>query len=449
MVRYYTASGHLFLEELVEGKDDCIWLSISIPNETPMQFDNRGDAHSYWLEQLAKRESSTAIIADSPPTCDTVSNVQGKGVFKILTIHSNHFKAPFKPGAVLNERYAKVLNCLPVADALVVLTEKQSKHIKAQFKDRGNIFVIGNPLTKFNSVQDTIRDNKLAVAVCRLHSIKNLEQIIKNFTEVVKEISDAKLEIWGSGVEEASLRDMISQLKMQGSIFLKGYTTDAASVFSRASVSLAASHFEGFGVSFAESLSLGTPVVSFKTLYGPEEIITNEEDGFLVDDNQEFIMRVKELLSSPTLVKSMAANGCRNMEKFSHQKISDKWMEMFEVLERRGVKERMIVDQAYGDFTDRKVNVSGSAFGWLYFPSTTQLSIDELKAKFSSVRLIKVRQDRGFKGEQTELTEGDYLVESLQFVEERQEYRFRVKNEGGVYTKGIGNNAINFIFELS
>lgn len=449
IARYYTNSGHLFIQELLQDKNECLWISISIPNEAPFQFDCRDDAHSYWLSELGKRSAPTAIIADSPPTCDTVMNVQGKNIYKILTIHNNHFKSPFKPGAVLNDRYAKVLNGLPIADALVVLTAKQSEHIKLQFKDRGNIFVIGNPLTKFNPVKDVTRDNRLAVAVCRLHSMKNLEQILINFSEVIKEIPDAKLEIWGTGVEEEMLKEKISTLKMQDSIFLKGYTTDAAAVFSRASVSLAASHFEGFGVSFAESLSLGTPVVSFKTLYGPEEIITNEEDGFLVDNNEEFIVRVKELLTSPSLVKSMAANGSRNMDKFSHKKISDKWMEMFDTLEKRGSKERCLVDPVYGDFVERKTNVSGSAFGWLYFPSTTQMSIDELKSKFTSVRLIKVRQERGFKGEKTELLEGDYVVDSLQFVEERQEYRFRIKKDDQIYTKGIGNNAINFIFDLN
>lgn len=449
IARYYTSSGHLFIQELLQDKGECLWISISIPNEAQLQFDCRDDAHSYWLSELGKRSAPTAIIADSPPTCDTVMNVQGVNIYKILTIHNNHFKSPFKPGAVLNDRYAKVLNGLPIADALVVLTAKQSEHIKLQFKDRGNIFVIGNPLTKFNSLKDVTRDNKLAVAVCRLHSMKNLEQIIINFSEVIKEIPDAKLEIWGTGVEEEMLKEKISTLKMKDSIFLKGYTTDAAAVFSRASVSLAASHFEGFGVSFAESLSLGTPVVSFKTLYGPEEIITNEEDGFLVDNNEEFIMRVKELLSSPSLVKSMAANGSRNMDKFSHQKISDKWIEMFDTLEKRGSKERCLVDPLYGDFVERKTNVSGSAFGWLYFPSTTKMSIDELKSKFTSVRLIKVRQERGFKGEKTELLEGDYVVDSLQFVEERCEYRFRIKKDDQIYTKGIGNNAINFIFDLN
>lgn len=449
IVRYYTSSGHLFLQELIQDKNECLWISISVPNEIPLEFDCRDEAHSHWLGELGNRNLPTAIIADSPPTCDTVMNVLGKDIYKILTIHNNHFKYPYKPGAVLNDRYAKVLNGLPVADALVVLTAKQSEHIKFQFRDRGNIFVIGNPLTKFNPVEDVVRDNKLAVAVCRLHSMKNLEQILINFSEVVKNISDAKLEIWGTGVEEEMLREKINHLNMNDSIFLKGYTTDAATVFSRASVSLAASHFEGFGVSFAESLSLGTPVVSFKTLYGPEEIITNEEDGFLVDSNEEFIIRVNELLSSPSLVKSMAANGSRNMEKFSHQNISNKWLEMFEALEQRGSKEHCAVDPAYGDFVERKVNVSGSAFGWLYFASNTKMDVDDLKSKFTSVRLIKVRQERGFKGEQTELFEGDYTVDSLQFVEERQEYRFRVKKNDQIYTKGIGNNAINFIFDLN
>lgn len=52
-----------------------------------------------------------------------------------------------------------------------------------------------------------------------------------------------------------------------------------------ASICLSTSIFETFGLTLAESLSQGTPVIAFRS-YGPEDIIQQGINGYLVDDYQ-------------------------------------------------------------------------------------------------------------------------------------------------------------------
>jgi len=330
--RYINPDGNVFIEEYVSADNRTESLEsviISLPGGPPRQFFGSASVHAYWLEQLIADTTPAVLICDHTGASDAVGMVQTSPVYKVLMMHSTHLARP-DPSAPIAPRYGRVIRNIKICDSLVLLTQEQLHDINSRLP--GDCYhVIGNPIV-VNDGEPVERDPDLAVVVARLCAQKCIDRIILAFEKIRPIKPTARLEIWGSGELEQELRDLIEEKGLNESVTLMGFTDDIRSIFKRASVSLGMSEVEGFGMSFAESLAYGTPVVSLKTKYGPKEIITSGEDGFLVDDEDEFVEKVVTLLSDPDLVERMGAVGIRHMQRFSPENIGNLWMSHFKTL---------------------------------------------------------------------------------------------------------------------
>ncbi|MEC9880584.1 glycosyltransferase, partial [Escherichia marmotae] len=420
--------------EMYDSKNNCIWGVLLLEQRDDFIYKSHEQLHTYWLNELSKQASTTFLISDQPVCCNAVLNVTERNAYRILTIHNNHFRSPYKLGAFVNDRYGNVLSAMPHVDAVISLTHKQKEHILLQYKDRDNLYVIGNPVTTFNIDKNIQRDPYLCVAICRLVPMKNIKEMIDIFWDAVLINNKLKLEIWGDGNEKDELQNYVESLGASTHITFKGFTSNPGIIFQRAAMSLATSLFEGFGVSFAESLSLGTPVISYRTLYGPEEIITNGVDGFLVDNRKEFVNKIIELAGNTTLQHHMGKNGIHNMKKFSKESIINKWLSLFNSLEDKGAKINYIENKlAYNDFF---YNVTGSAYGWVYVKHSNQM--EKYLKNGRDIQVAKVFFNKDFKGEKVEIREGDYQITSLEYIKERGDFRFKLSRDNNVYSGALG-----------
>ncbi|MDI9221131.1 glycosyltransferase [Pantoea sp. EA-12] len=437
IITYKDVNGKVFLIEVENADGEFLWGILQLEGRNDYIFSSRSELHTYWLEELCSDNKKTVLISDQPICCDAVLAVKNKNAFSVLTIHNNHFRPPYTLGSNVNDRYGNILSGMPFADSIVILTERQKEHILEQYQDRGNLFVIGNPLTKFERQENIKKEKFKCVAVCRLVPMKNIKEMIDIFVMVHGINASFSLDVWGSGVMQEELIEYVKEKSAENYIKFMGYTATPDKVLSQASISLATSTFEGFGVSFAESLSLGTPVISYKTLYGPEEIISDGIDGYLVDNQEDFIARVIELGNNDTLRINMGLEGIKNMERFSNEGIVDKWLEMFRDLEREGAKNslRNLENVSFVNFS---YNVTGSAYGWVYLSKDDVLSNKYVMIDGANLQVIKVHTEKNFKGERVSLIEGDYSIDSLEFIKERNDYRFKLRKGQFVYTGALG-----------
>jgi len=79
-------------------------------------------------------------------------------------------------------------------------------------------------------------------------------------------------------------------------------------------------------------MSCGVPVVAFDCPYGPSEIITDGENGFLVDsfDVEAFAGKVCQLIEDEGLRLQMGRNAISSVQRFSEDMIMPKWQTLFE-----------------------------------------------------------------------------------------------------------------------
>lgn len=99
----------------------------------------------------------------------------------------------------------------------------------------------------------------------------------------------------------------------------------------QSSVFVLTSRYEGLGMVLLEAQSCGVPLVSYACKCGPKDIITNGENGFLVNvgDLEELANRIIQLIQNEDLRKCMGKSAKKHSEKFSEEKIMEQWKTVF------------------------------------------------------------------------------------------------------------------------
>ena len=430
----------MFLEEFHNSDGALAMVTILCPGKPVLKFNSLESAHAYWLKLLSEECLPCFLISDALQVADTVCMVDSERTYRILMMHSNHLLRPHTVGSVVAPKYDGVIRGIPQCDSLVVLTQAQLKDLNEQFPfDRYK--TIGNPVGVELPGDEVVREENLAVVVARLHSVKRIKNIIRAFAKVVANKPDARLEIWGSGEQEEELLEEINSLEMQDSIKMMGFATDVSKIFRRASVSLAMSVTEGFGVSFAESLAYGTPLVSINTNYGPMEIVTSGEDGFIVESEKEFVEKTTLLLNHKELVASMGEKGKVNVQRFSNESIIKLWLDLFDELEsKQSMRQNYAVPSG-----PVMQNTVASKFGWIYLPATSDSEVVEFYKRASVVAITEVSSDSKFLGEATSLSPDIYEVDELVFDGPKEVFRFRLLKNGSTYKGIVASGAVKFI----
>ena len=120
------------------------------------------------------------------------------------------------------------------------------------------------------------------------------------------------MQLYGGG-DKTSLYKLILQLNITDSFQINEATTDILKKYTESSICILSSRFEGFGMSIAEAMSCGIPVVSFNCPCGPRYIIRDGEDGILVENGN-----VEQLADKICyLIENIAINGANSEAKKS------------------------------------------------------------------------------------------------------------------------------------
>lgn len=93
---------------------------------------------------------------------------------------------------------------------------------------------------------------------------------------------DFELRIVGSGKDETALRRMATDLGIEGRIQWLGWQTDPWGAVGDASALVLCSSWEGFPMVLGEAMARGLPCISADCASGPEDIIINGRNGWLV-----------------------------------------------------------------------------------------------------------------------------------------------------------------------
>ena len=148
---------------------------------------------------------------------------------------------------------------------------------------------------------------------------------------VEKRHPDWRLDIYGEGADLEENREMIPKGK---NVFPHGQTLDILDRYKESSILILTSVYEPFGLVMPEAMSCGLPVVAFDCPYGPSEIISDGNDGFIIDcyDVEAFVNKLCLLIEDETLRKQMGQNAILSAKRFTKDIIIPQWISLFESL---------------------------------------------------------------------------------------------------------------------
>ena len=220
-----------------------------------------------------------------------------------------------------------LLDKLKQLNRLVVLTEQD----KASWVELNNVIAIPNPLP-FSSLIVSSQESKRVIAVGRYCHEKGYDNLFRAWAKVQNTCPDWQLVVFGDG-DRTVYEQMIDALSLdRNRCILKGRTSDIQTEYVNSSLAVCSSRFEGFGLSIVEAMSCGLPVVSFDCPWGPRSIISDKEDGILVDNGNvnllaEFLIM---LMQDDNTRKNMSAKAVKNVRRFRIEHIAKQWKELFE-----------------------------------------------------------------------------------------------------------------------
>lgn len=216
------------------------------------------------------------------------------------------------------------------ADAVVVQTSRQKEHAKnAGWK---NMAVIANPISD-NALElenhNYERPCRKIVMAGRLAEQKNYPMALKAMEKVLEKYPDAKLDIFGKGNQEESLKTMILQMGLEGSVQLKGWTQDTLGEYANSDIYVMTSNFEGMPNALMEAMAAGLPCVSTDCDTGPEDLITDGENGYLVPvgDADALANQVVEIMGMTTQKREEIGKKAKVTiaEEFNEKAIAEEW----------------------------------------------------------------------------------------------------------------------------
>ncbi|MDM1384251.1 glycosyltransferase family 4 protein [Myroides marinus] len=220
-------------------------------------------------------------------------------------------------------------------DSLVVLTNSDRDKWRKTHKNINQIYNFssfsGNKISNLRS--------KRLLAVGRLDPQKGFDLLIQSIALIPKYILENwSIDIYGSGNNESVLNDMIKEYDLCEYIHLKGVTNDVENEVFNSSGVLLSSRYEGFPMVLVESLSCGVPIIAFDCPTGPNEIIKNDDCGFLVEylNIQRFAQAIIRLITEDYNRGIKGQIALEKSSMYSKDTIMSQWIELFDsLLEKR------------------------------------------------------------------------------------------------------------------
>ncbi|WP_342491030.1 alpha-glucosyltransferase N-terminal domain-containing protein [Bacillus sp. FSL R5-0422] len=344
----YMKKGYADLKEEAKSKlRDIIWYS----EEGIKTFKNEKELRQEWLTTIQyKNDRKKLFLVDS--------RKQDKYVFQLkkrsssyfsAIIHSKHYETEkTELRSDYNELFTQVRK--QKVDAVFFITEEQKTDVVKQFGHQNIFFLTPHTLDRSShQVQDhyTADPNKVLM-MARLTKIKNVIDAIRSFEFVIKEVPNARLEIFGSGPQEKQLKQEIKRLDLGNNVFLKGFTQNPDAEFRTARMSLSTSIFEGCPLSIMESIVNNCPVITYNYDYGASTLVKNQFNGFVVEQYEvkQLANKIIELLKNDEQYQIFSENCQETAEVYSIPNYYENWTtalhKMIEVREKRDQIQKMM-----------------------------------------------------------------------------------------------------------
>lgn len=223
-----------------------------------------------------------------------------------------------------NKFWTRLLaNAYPKLNGIICLNQEE----KAYYEKFTAATVIPNYIENISG-KISMLGNKQLLTIGRLIHRKGIDLLIPVARKILEQHPDWTWKIIGDGEMKEQVLAFSQDVNLGNRLILeppKG--NDLTQAYCESSLFVLTSRFEAFPMVLLEAMSHGLPCVSFNCPSGPSEIITDAEDGLLVENgNKEDMFRaIERLITNEPLRKKMGEKAIKNIRRYSSGNIYSLW----------------------------------------------------------------------------------------------------------------------------
>jgi L-malate glycosyltransferase len=185
-------------------------------------------------------------------------------------------------------------------------------------------------LKKTYGIQD---DEKVIVHISNFRPVKRIQDVIKAFSLIRKELP-SKLLLIGNGPELTVACEQVRELNIEDDVLFLGKQENVGELFSICDLKLLLSEKESFGLVLLEAMACGVPVIGTR-IGGIPEVIVDGETGYMVEvgDTAAVADKAISLLKNDERHRRFRENSVRHVkENFLSEKIVSVYEEIYNSL---------------------------------------------------------------------------------------------------------------------
>jgi len=212
----------------------------------------------------------------------------------------------------------------------IICQTNQAKTIMLKRYAYKNIIVIGNPIRDIKKQANIIREN-IIISVGRIIDTKHFDRLVTVFSKLNS--TSWRLVIIGGDDNKQNnlqlLKEQIKTLNLEGNVLLEGYQKNIDDYLLRSKIFVFMSNSEGFPNVIGEAMSAGLPVISYDCIAGPQDLIENGKNGYLIPVFEDglFLEKIKYLMAHETERDKMGLYAKQSMTKFEPNIICEKYFQ--------------------------------------------------------------------------------------------------------------------------
>lgn len=324
-----------------------------------LQCPDFSQANSFWTRQLErwekyrtlKKRLQEVVDAFEPDiiVCPVINHYpilsEIKGSFKTVL----EFHASAKSAKRTDPLFNRLMEYTPIRWFCRYVLRKPSswwrvayryydKFVVLTYEDQrewgeDKCIVIPNVIP-YKVVKASTLSSNIVLAVGRFSFQKDFSSLVDIWSMIASKHPTWTLRIVGDGELKQELEDKIKTLGLNTRVELVPATKDILPYYLDASIYALTSKFEGMPMALLEAQSLGLPIVSYTCSCGPRDIITDEEDGFLIPqgDKEIFAQRLSLLIEDETMRRRMGEAALISSKRYTPENIIPQWETMFNTL---------------------------------------------------------------------------------------------------------------------
>ncbi len=275
------------------------------------------------LRKLLKKLKPGLIIATEYPfaVACALTSIQKKA--KLISWEHHHFyelKKSFFWEKLTHYTYPKL-------DAVICLNEDE-KNLFSRLNKA--VYVIPNYIVP--AASPPIQKSKTILTVGRLTYVKGTDLLLQAAKIVFQKNKDWRWKLIGDGDMKEDVIAFIRKENLESNLFIQspsGY--DLSDEYGAASIYACTSRNESFGMTIAEAMNAGLPVVSFDCDTGPRHLIEHEKNGLLAEKENPaaFADMIIQLMDNESKRNEMGRYAVTTMQRLSPENIFPLWNNLF------------------------------------------------------------------------------------------------------------------------